>query len=191
MSKSSPSGLTLRGGRRPGALRVPVAAEVRQSAGRLAREHTGRKLATVVAALVADLAVAAERPGSWEHERAAAWLSSHVWESEPVDETPRLREDEVMGSKFGAYPWDGWEPWAVGQGVTKQLAVLGRAVIREAWQHDWPENLRSLCGWRDDGRRMARLALRRPALAQSRWQRLLDTDGGRWNPQEEGAGGAR
>lgn len=152
-------------------------------AARIGRDYSGRRLETVIAALLADLAVAAERPDSWEYERVSAWLSSHVWEVEPKDEAPRLREDEVMGSRSGAYPWDGWEQWALGQGVAKDLAALGRAVIREAWQHGWPPDLRSLCGWRDDGRRMARLALRRPALAQARWQSLLDTDGGRWSPQ--------
>lgn len=169
---------------RSAALRVPVSAQVRRLAARLTREYSGRKLETVIAALVSDLAVAAERPGSWEHERATAWLSAHGWESEPADETPRLREDEVLGSKYGAYPWNGWAQWARGQGIAPELAALGRAVIREAWQHGWPKPLCSLCGWRDDGRRMARLALRRPAVAEKRWQQLLDTDGGRWNPQE-------
>ncbi|MBS0631898.1 MAG: hypothetical protein JSS11_08295 [Verrucomicrobia bacterium] len=105
-----------------------------------------------------------------------------MWEVEPPDERPRLRDDEVMGSAFGAYPWDGWEKYAVAQGVPAELAALGRAVIREAWQHGWDEALRSLCGWRDDGRRMLRLAQRNPGLAQKRWSRLLDTDGGRYDP---------
>ena len=96
---------------------------------------------------------------------------------------PRLREDEVMGSEFGAYPWDGWEKYARARGVESGLAALGREVIREAWQHWWDERHRSLCGWRDDGRRMLLLARRNPALAQERWSRLLDTDGGRFNPE--------
>jgi len=172
-------------------LRVRVDGETKAAAARLGREYSGRRLETVITALVADLAVAAERPGSWEYERVTAWLSSHVWAVEPRDELrPRLREDEVLGSRYGAYPWDGWERWALTQGVTKELAALGRAAIREAWQHGWPQRLCSLCGWRDDGRRMAALALRRPVLAQKRWERLLETDGGQWNP-EEGAGQAR
>lgn len=95
---------------------------------------------------------------------------------------PRLRDDEVLGSVYGAYPWDGWEKSAVAQGVPAPLAALGRDTIREAWQHTWPEELRSRCGWRDDGRRMLRLALRQPALARRRWTRLLETDGGRYDP---------
>lgn len=67
------------------ALRVPVSAEAVQAAERIAREYSGRKLETVLAALVTDMAVAAERPGSWEYERVTAWLSSHVWEVEPKD----------------------------------------------------------------------------------------------------------
>jgi len=66
-------------------LRVKVSAETKRAAERIARDYSGRKLETVVAALVADLAVAASRPGSWEHERVCAWLSSHVWECEPRD----------------------------------------------------------------------------------------------------------
>jgi len=161
---------------------VPVAAGTRRAAAQLAREYAGRKLETVLAALVGDLAVALERPGSWEHERVTAWLGSHGWEVEPPDEEPRLRGGEVLGSAYGAYPWDGWEKWARAQGVPVELASLGRAVIREAWQHGWEERLQSLCGWQDDGRRMLRLAQRNPALAQKRWSRLLDTDGGRYDP---------
>jgi hypothetical protein len=59
------------------------------------------------------------------------------------------------------------------------MAQLGRATIREAYQHDWPGKLKSLCGWRDDGRRMLKLALRSPERACKRWRRLLDTDGNR------------
>ena len=100
-------------------------------------------------------------------------------------ERPRLRDDEVLGSAYGAYPWDGWEKAAVAQGVPAELAALGREAIREAWQHSRDERLRSLCGWRDDGRRMLRLALRNPSLAQKRWTRLLNTDGGHYDPESD------
>lgn len=171
-------------------LRVKSSAETTRAAARLARDYSGRKLETVLAAFVADLAVAAARPGAWEHERVSAWLSSHVWECEPEEPAAagaRLRDDEVMGSAVGAYPWDGWEQHALAQGVPADLATLGRAVIREAWQHEWSERLRSLCGWSDDGRRMLRLALRNPQLAEKRWSRLLDTDGGLYDPARERA----
>jgi len=96
---------------------------------------------------------------------------------------PRLRENEVMGCAAGAYPWDGWEKHALAKGAAPEAAMFGRAVIREAWQHGWDERLRSLCGWRDDGRRMLRLALRNPALARKRWAWLIETDGGWRNPE--------
>jgi len=184
MSKKSSAPLTAGGEIRPDGvtLRVKVPAATRRTAARLARDYARRDLESVLAAFVGDLAVAAERPGAWEHERVTGWLTSHVWAAEPPDETPRLRDDEVMGSTYGAYPWDGWEKSALAQGVPADLAALGRAVIREAWQHGWDEPLRSLCGWRDDGRRMLRLASRNPALAARRWTRLLDTDGGRYDP---------
>ena len=66
-------------------LRVTVAAETKQAAACLARDYFGRKLETVLAAFVGDLAVAASRPGSWEADKVGAWLSSHVWECEPRD----------------------------------------------------------------------------------------------------------
>jgi hypothetical protein len=170
---------------RPVTVRVTVPAGTKRAAAQIARESAGRKLETVLAALVGDMAVALERPGSWEHERVTAWLGSHVWEVEPPDERPRLRDDEVMGSAYGAYPWDGWEKYAIAQGMPAELATLGRDVIREAWQHGWNERLKSLCGWRDDGRRMLRLARRNPALAEKRWTRLLATDGGRYDPETD------
>lgn len=68
-------------------LRVTVDAEARRAAARIGRDYSGRKLETVVAAFVADLATAAARPGSWEHERVTAWLGSHVWQCEPEDES--------------------------------------------------------------------------------------------------------
>lgn len=87
MSKSSSPGLTLRGGKTPGrtTVRVTVDAEARRAAACLARDYSGRKLEAVLAAFVADLAVAASRPGSWEAARVGASLSSHVWECEPKD----------------------------------------------------------------------------------------------------------
>jgi len=99
---------------------------------------------------------------------------------------PRLREDEVMaGCDAGVFPWDGWEKHALAQGVAPDIAALGRAVIREAWQHGWLAPYRALCGWRDDGRLMLQLALNAPAFAQHVWSWLLETDGGYWNPKTD------
>ena len=165
-------------------LRVTVGAQTQRVAAQLARDYAGRKLETVLCAFVGDLAAAAGRPGCWEHERVTAWLGSHVWDCEPADEAPRLRDDEVMGSAYGAYPWNGWEKYALDQGVAADLATLGRDLIREAWQHDWDESLKARCGWSDDGRRLLRQALRSPARAAARWQHLLDTDGGRFQPEQ-------
>ena len=105
--------------------------------------------------------------------------------------TPRLDESRVVGCEYLHYPWDDWERWAIAQGLAADLAALARLTIREAFNHTWDERLKSLCGWRDDGRRMLRLALRSPKTAEKRWNRLLETDGlrgeydeqtGQWNP---------
>lgn len=83
----------------------------------------------------------------------------------------------VFDCTFGHYPWDDWERDALAAGVPVDLAGLGRLTMREAFQHDWDARLKSLCGWRDQGRRMIKLALRSPETARKRWNRLLDTDG--------------
>jgi len=90
MSKKSRAPLTRGPENRPSrtTLCVPVSAETAAAAARLARDYAGRKLETVLAAFVADLAVAAARPGAWEHERVSAWLASHGWACEPKELTP-------------------------------------------------------------------------------------------------------
>jgi hypothetical protein len=103
----------------------------------------------------------------------------------PAAPKPRLDEDRVIGCEYLHYPWDDWERWAVSQGLDSELAALARLTIREAYQHQWCDRLKSLCGWRDDGKRMLRLALRSPRTAEKRWQRLLDTDGGRGEYDEK------
>jgi len=98
---------------------------------------------------------------------------------------PRLNLGTVLECPYGQYPWDDWKSWAMDRGVPNDLAVLGRAVIREAYQHGWPDRLKSLCGWRDNGQRMVKLALRSPETARRRWQQLLDTDGNRGHHDEQ------
>ena len=89
---------------------------------------------------------------------------------------------------YGQYPWDAWQGMARMRGVPEELAVLGRAVMREAHQHMWSERLKSLCGWNDEGRRMIALALRRPKTARLRWEWLLETDGQRVDENHEWVG---
>jgi hypothetical protein len=90
---------------------------------------------------------------------------------------PDALDERVLSCAFGHYPWDDWERAALAAGVPRDLAGLGRLTMREAYQHQWCDRLKSLCGWRDEGRRMIRLALRSPKAAAKRWNRLLDTDG--------------
>lgn len=100
----------------------------------------------------------------------------------------RLKEHAAQN---GEYPWDQWRTWAVADGVGEELADLGRAVIREADQHGWSEELQAECGWLDHGQAMIEQALRKPEEAHQRWQTLLDTDGergrsnahGEWEPR--------
>lgn len=75
------------------------------------------------------------------------------------------------------FAWDHWQQWATEDGVTEELAQLGRAVIREAYQHRWSDELKTECGWSDDGEAMILLAQADPDRARIRWQYLLDSDG--------------
>lgn len=90
-----------------------------------------------------------------------------------------------LNCAYGDYPWDHWEKDALAAGVPKKLAGLGRLTVREAVQHDWSDELKSLCGWYDQGQRMIKFALRSPEKAKRRWNRLLETDGlrGDYHPQ--------
>lgn len=79
----------------------------------------------------------------------------------------------------GAYTWDHWQMRALSAGLEHRLSQLGRAVMREAVQHNWPTWLKAECGWEDEGQDMLELAQLDPETAERRWQWLLETDGGR------------
>ena len=82
-----------------------------------------------------------------------------------------------QGAMPECYAWDYWETKALVAGVSAEQAELGRAVMREHYQHGWSSyddevSVRS-------GDEMLRLALSEPARSAARWQWLLDTDGGK------------
>lgn len=95
----------------------------------------------------------------------------------PVVPRPRLDETRVLDCEVFHYPWDDWERWALAQGLDPAVAGQARLLIREAFQHDWPEELRGLCGWRDDGQALFKLARRAPKKALRQWDILMRTDG--------------
>lgn len=66
-------------------LRVTVAATTHRTAARIAREHAGQPLETVLAAFVGELAKADARPGPWSQNLVAVWLLTHTW---PRNELP-------------------------------------------------------------------------------------------------------
>lgn len=84
--------------------------------------------------------------------------------------------ERVLACTPGHFPWDDWEKSALAAGVSQELATLGRATMREASQHGWPYKLKVLCGWRDNGQRMIRLALRSPETAKERWNGLFEAE---------------
>lgn len=87
----------------------------------------------------------------------------------------------------GSCPWDLWEHRALEARLTEKLATLGRALMREAYQHNWRPQLQTECGWVDEGEAMLELALSDPKQASDRWEHLLNTDGeiGFYNPETQ------
>ncbi|RYD26705.1 MAG: hypothetical protein EOP86_25555 [Verrucomicrobiaceae bacterium] len=84
----------------------------------------------------------------------------------------------------GAYPWDDWQREALAAGLSPELAALGRAVMREAYQHNWCAQLKYESGIDnpDTAAGMILCAKSQPYLTESRWQWLLETDGLRFDP---------
>lgn len=93
----------------------------------------------------------------------------------------RIRDDvltaRVLGGTPQDYPWDRWEAKAKAVGLSAELVSLGRAVFREAYQHQWNDDLQIECGWLDGGRRMIYQALAFPAECTARWSHLMEADG--------------
>ena len=83
----------------------------------------------------------------------------------------------VFGGVAGDYPWDRFDAAAKEAGLPPQLASLGRSVFREAFQHDWHDELKVECGWLDGGQAMIYQALAFPDDCESRWGSLLEHDG--------------
>ena len=79
----------------------------------------------------------------------------------------------ILACTPGNFPWDNWERDALKAGVSRELATLGRAVMREASQHGWPSRIKAQCGLYDHGKRMLSLALNSPQVAEKRWNDLL------------------
>lgn len=89
----------------------------------------------------------------------------------------RVLATPVYGAEYGHYPWDKWEAVAKEIGLADNLCNLGRALFREAFQHDWSDELKVECGWLDGGQRMIYQALAFPDECFERWQHLLDSNG--------------
>lgn len=100
---------------------------------------------------------------------------------------PKLDLDAVLDCTFLHYPWDDWERYALACGLDADLAGLARLLIREAFNHDWPDWLKPVCGWSDDlpaprlrqagGQALLAFALRSPKAARRQWDILFRTDG--------------
>jgi hypothetical protein len=101
-------------------------------------------------------------------EKLEAWNE----ERRPIPNHDRDRI--VLASFSGNYPWDVWERRAMTEGVAKELAALGRSLMREAYQHSWDEEKCNEAGWNDRGEAMVKFALQTPSAATFRWRQILE-----------------
>jgi hypothetical protein len=71
------------------------------------------------------------------------------------------------------YAWNRWEREAKERGMERTLAELGREVLRDADQHNWAPQLRSLC----NPSALEKLLLGAPYLGRRLCEILIETDG--------------
>ena len=76
----------------------------------------------------------------------------------------------------GADPWDDWHDRALAEGLSDELAALGRVVMREAVARNWSSAIREECGWLDAGEGMLETASHDPEGTTTRWELLLSRD---------------
>ena len=60
-------------------IEIELNEEIQRDAERLIADHARGTLEEVLAGLVADMAEAWDRPGSWEAAAVCGWMSSHPW----------------------------------------------------------------------------------------------------------------
>jgi hypothetical protein len=100
-------------------------------------------------------------------------------EARKLIEKYQLEAGEAHTVLHPTYDWDYWFIDALKADVPKDLASLGREVMREFYQHQWSNDYADEVG-PDAGKKMIRLALEHPQKASKRWRYLLQTDGERY-----------
>jgi len=71
------------------------------------------------------------------------------------------------------FEWDLWELEALEEGLDKDLATLGRSVMREAYQHSWDPRVARLC----QPLILDRLLFHAPEFGRELYTVLLQSDG--------------
>jgi hypothetical protein len=84
--------------------------------------------------------------------------------------------DPKTGYQRPRFEWDDWEEEALERGLDPELVTLGRAVFREAIQHNWPWSLREVCCEPTLGDMLTRA----PQAAKQFYEAMLITDGFRF-----------
>lgn len=107
-----------------------------------------------------------------------------------IDRAPKGAELDIFSMARqapGEYPWDHWRQLALERGVPAILASLGRDVMREHFNHAWPDYLAVEVSMHHPSapRRMIEGALNRPEATGARWTWLLNSDGERVTSDRE------
>jgi hypothetical protein len=168
----------------PTAFQNPACFKLRDTDAILAR-HGNLWLGVGFSALDGDQAETVFERGDEQVEaHAAAHGFDGGWITPEEARELRAREDRLLACQPGGYPWDDWQREALAAGVPAELAQLGRAVMREAYQHGWCEELREECGAGREAAAQGMIfeTLEQPDWARSRWNWLLATDGLRVDP---------
>jgi hypothetical protein len=83
---------------------------------------------------------------------------------------PSLHDDCPPPPRF---EWEWWQAEALERGLDEDFAALGRAVLREAVQHNWGPQLRVVCC----GEVLDEVLFQAPRQARRLYEALLETDG--------------
>ncbi len=109
-------------------------------------------------------------------------------ETVPVAVRAATGAGESADEQGGGSPflWIRWKAQADAAGMREATAWDGRALIREAYQHQWASTLGpsidAVCGWNDEGAAMLAFGLAYPELAAAAWEHLVEEDAGA-NPE--------
>lgn len=87
------------------------------------------------------------------------------------------RDRLVARSEPSNRPWDVWKLRAIKAGISRELAALGRKLMKTAYDDRWSGGGSDYAGWDDAGAQLISMALADPNLAKTEWEQHLEWGG--------------